>query len=55
MSEKPAIEELERLLDKGGDQVIEILPNGEVRRTEPESTVDQKPLTFQRSLGGEYS
>lgn len=54
---KPTIEELERILNAGGDHDIEILPNGEVRSFKKGETrcfgVDSI-LTAKEPLGSFY-
>lgn len=54
MNTKPTIDELERLLNLDDDQVIEILPNGEIIRRERADSDPPKPLTFRGNFGGEY-
>ena len=55
------LDELEKLLNRAEDswdEVIEILPNGEIRQkgaaTDKERG-DRKPLTMRENLGGEYA
>jgi len=58
MSNKPTIEELERILDSEEGVEIEILPNGEIREKSSSSSLNlgtRKPITMRENLGGEYS
>lgn len=55
------LDDLERLLNRAEDswdEVIEILPNGEIREkgtaTDKERG-ERKPLTMRENLGGEYA
>lgn len=54
---RPTIAELEAILNKEGEETIEILPNGEVRAATrvPDRTHAVKPLTMREDLGGEYA
>lgn len=57
MSKKPTIHELEAILEKEEDSLIEILPNGEVRALDGSDAVERgyrKPITMREDLGGEY-
>lgn len=54
---KPAIEELEAILDQEEDVHIEILPTGEIREIREKGTSSLghiKPITMRENLGGEY-
>lgn len=53
MPERMTLEELERLLNRDDEVVLEILPNGEIRQN-GETTNSAKPLTMRENLGGEY-
>jgi hypothetical protein len=57
MSQKPSIDDLERLLNSEEDTPIQILPNGEIREVGGASVAEmgsKKPLTMKENLGGEY-
>ncbi len=57
MSQKPSIDDLERLLNSEEDTPIQILPNGEIREVGGASAAEmgsKKPLTMKENLGGEY-
>ena len=41
---RPSIDELEELIEKGEDDTLEILPNGDIRYIE--NSGEKKPLTF---------
>ena len=54
---KPAIDELEALLNSDDEVDLVILPNGEIRAaagSQPK-TGKLKPLTMREKLGGEYA
>lgn len=51
---RPAIAELEAILNSEEDTPIEILPNGEIREIGNGPSTG-KPLTMRENLGGEYS
>ncbi len=58
VSRRMTIAELEAILSHEDEVAIEILPNGEVRATNPKSGDDVgtlKPLTMRENLGGEYA
>lgn len=54
-----SIDELEKLLQREDECMLEILPNGEVREfSEKEKAKvrsERKPLTMRENLGGEYA
>lgn len=54
-----SIEELEKLLSRDDECMLEILPNGEIREfSEAEKAQvrsERKPLTMRENLGGEYA
>lgn len=52
-TKRPSIEELEKILENETESLIQILPNGEVRRGK--KLDPNKPLTFREDLGGEYA
>ena len=54
---KVTIDELEKLLAKDEDTLLEILPNGEIRAAKEgkKPKTVQKPLTMRENLGGEYA
>jgi hypothetical protein len=53
-----SIDDLEKLLGREDEAMLEILPNGEIREfsEEEKATVRsaRKPLTLRENLGGEY-
>lgn len=49
-----SIAELERILSRDDEVMLEILPNGEIRLA-GETTNIAKPLTMRENLGGEYA
>ena len=51
---KPTIEQLEKMLDSDEEPPIQILPDGTVVIRAREAR-EQKPLTFRENLGGEYA
>jgi hypothetical protein len=56
---KPSIDDLERMLKREDEVMLEILPNGEIREfSEEEKTAvrsERKPITMRENLGGEYA
>ena len=57
MSQKPTIEDLEKILQQEEEIPIEILPNGEIRAIHQTTSIEiggKKPLTLKEDLGGEY-
>jgi len=52
-SKRMSIDELQRLLERDDEVMLEILPNGEIRQG-AETTNIAKPLTLRENLGGEY-
>lgn len=57
-SKRMTIDELEKLLNREDECMLQILPNGEVREfNEKEKAAarsNKKPLTMRENLGGEY-
>ena len=56
-----SIYQLQKLLERDDEDILEILPNGEIRQfTEAEKAQrakdrpERKPLTMRENLGGEY-
>ena len=51
------IADLERMINREEDHLIEILPNGEIKvvTDRPIDIGDKKPLTLRENLGGEYA
>jgi hypothetical protein len=53
------IDDLEKLLQRDDEAMLEILPNGEIREFSEEEKVEvrskRKPLTMRENLGGEYA
>jgi hypothetical protein len=56
---KPSIDDLQRMLERDDEAMLEILPNGEIREfSEDEKAAvrgKRKPLTMRENLGGEYA
>lgn len=56
---KPSIDDLEKLLKREDEVMLEIMPNGEVREFSEEEKTEvrskRKPLTLRENLGGEYA
>lgn len=50
-----SLDELEKLLSRDDEVLIEILPNGEIRYHEGERQEKPKVLTMRDNLGGEYA
>lgn len=53
-TDRMSIAELERILSRDDEVMLEILPNGEIRLA-GETTNIAKPLTMRENLGGEYA
>lgn len=53
-----SIDQLERLLDRDDEVMLEILPSGEIREfselEKAQVRSERKPLTMRENLGGEY-
>ena len=53
-----SIAELEKLLSRDDEVMLEILPNGEIREFSEDEKAkvrsERKPLTMKENLGGEY-
>lgn len=56
---KPSIDDLEKLLKREDEVMLEIMPDGEVREFSEEEKAEvrskRKPLTMRENLGGEYA
>ena len=56
---KPSIDDLERMLNREDEVMLEILPNGEIREFSEEEKTElrskRKLLTMRETLGGEYA
>jgi hypothetical protein len=56
---KPSIEDLQRMLEREDEVMLEILPNGEIREFSEDEKAEvrskRKPLTMRENLGGEYA
>lgn len=50
-----SLEELERLIDGGDDDTIEILPDGTIKQKQRGRPHKKHVLTFREQLGGEYA
>lgn len=54
-----SIDEVERLLNRDAEVMLEILPNGEIREFSEDERAKvrsgRKPLTMRENLGGEYA
>lgn len=52
---KLTLDELEKLLNLDDEQLIQIMPNGEIRAPEGQKREKPKILTMRDNLGGEYA
>jgi hypothetical protein len=56
---KPSIDDLQRMLERDDEVMLEILPNGEIREFSEDEKASvrskRKPLTMRENLGGEYA
>lgn len=56
---KPSIDDLQRMLERDDEAMLEILPNGEIREFSEDEKAEvrskRKPLTMRENLGGEYA
>jgi hypothetical protein len=54
-----SIDQLEKLINREEEVMLEILPNGEIRefseKEQAEVRSKRKPLTLRENLGGQYS
>lgn len=54
-----SIDQLEKLLQRDDELMLEIMPNGEIREFSEEEQAAvrsrRKPLTMRENLGGEYA
>lgn len=53
-SNKPTIDELEKILNSEEDTNIVIMPNGQIKKLKGKKK-PQKVLTMKENLGGEYA
>lgn len=51
-TKRPSIAELEKIIERGDDATIEIMPDGSIRETG--ITPTKKPLTMGKDLGSDY-
>lgn len=56
---KPSIDDLQGMLEREDEVMLEILPNGEIREFNEDEKAEvrskRKPLTMRENLGGEYA